>query len=120
MRLGIGIIAAATSFSPQKLVRANDAAPHYDLQKEQNYDFESDEHFPTALEHEVRGLQWTGGFDPTDKYLSSDVKESKVCNEDCLNQEGNYFCRDFFKYDRGLCCTVNDPLCRQEYDLCSD
>ena len=48
MRLGIGIIAAAASFSPQKLVRANDATPHYDLQKEQNYDFEGNEHFLTG------------------------------------------------------------------------
>ena len=61
----------------------------------------------------ARSLQWNNGFDPTNPFgSSSDVKESKVCNADCLGTGGNYFCRDFFKYDRGLCCADSDPLCK--------
>ena len=70
----------------------------------------------------TRQLQWNNNFDPSNPLSSSSsyVTSSKTCNEDCLNESGNYFCRDFFKYDKGLCCVNGDPLCRQEYDFCSE
>lgn len=48
------------------------------------------------------------------------TEKSRECTKECIDID-DIFCREFFTFDKGICCAPNDAQCLSgEYDFCTD